>query len=674
MQEGYAQAVRWDGEAGDSLWNNPLNWEGNTLPGSGNDVWLDHSLLNTSYVVKLPEGTNGITIRSLVIASSETDTILVMVPPLNKAVPALATTTAPGIQLGRGGVLVNASGAASGNAITVSDSLRLLEGGRFVQRSETAHATLIGRLAQSPGTERGVVEFDVPGGASYTVSVSNRIYGTVMFNALAAGGQKSYLSSGSGPLLVRGQCIVGAGATWSLNYSGVCTVERELTIAGTLNLSTGTHSNVLKLKGDFSCAGKVTETGTGTPLFEWCGNAMQSVHMTGLCQNSIGFQLNNPAGVVLQTSLAVTGKLLLTRGVLYSTPDKLLVLDTGCIVQADSLANNVCIQGPVCKKGVGAQAFTYLPVGYGNMQRWVALKELTGNVTIEYVRADPAAISAVKGEGLSHVSSIEYWKVMANEPVRGKLVLSFDGVNSGGVTNLSTLRVASLVAGRWVDKGNTGCTGTAGANGSVTSETMDFSASQVNYFTLASSDPGSNILPDERIDLLIVPRKNNVWMEAFASGEGKFTQWTIERCRIGHQPEGIYTRQDSSGVHQVSFSYTPPANEPVLYRACTQLASGRALCSKWIRFQFVASASRKVECFPNPAGKQVIVKLEAATQGVLILRVIGLDGKTYQNTRSVVIAGMNTLKMDLSTVLPGMYWVYGEVEGAVLKPTALIKY
>jgi hypothetical protein len=41
MGQGFAAPVFWDGGGGDSLWNNPLNWNDDNVPGADDDVTID---------------------------------------------------------------------------------------------------------------------------------------------------------------------------------------------------------------------------------------------------------------------------------------------------------------------------------------------------------------------------------------------------------------------------------------------------------------------------------------------------------------------------------------------------------------------------------------------------------------------------------------------------------
>jgi len=50
---------------------------------------------------------------------------------------------------------------------------------------------LIDRIVQTVGTEKGIFEFDVPGTAGYTVSLTGNTFGSLSFRAAAAGASKS---------------------------------------------------------------------------------------------------------------------------------------------------------------------------------------------------------------------------------------------------------------------------------------------------------------------------------------------------------------------------------------------------------------------------------------------------------------------------------------------------
>lgn len=129
--------------------------------------------------------------------------------------------------------------------------------------------------------------------------------------------------------------------------------------------------------------------------------------------------------------------------------------------------------------------------------RWVGLKNATGNFLVTYTRSDPGLISPKLSGGIHHISGLEYWSLTADAAnSTAGVELSFDNVNSGGVTDLSHLRVARLLGDTWQNSGNVATSGSAGAAGSVTGTVInDWPISQPVIFTLASTQATQNPLP-----------------------------------------------------------------------------------------------------------------------------------------------------------------------------------
>ena len=59
--------IRWDGGAGTSNWTEVLNWSGDALPTSIDDVILDNTYISGSYTITLPGNATSQTIKSLQI-------------------------------------------------------------------------------------------------------------------------------------------------------------------------------------------------------------------------------------------------------------------------------------------------------------------------------------------------------------------------------------------------------------------------------------------------------------------------------------------------------------------------------------------------------------------------------------------------------------------------------
>jgi len=192
----------------------------------------------------------------------------------------------------------------------------------------------------------------------------------------------------------------------------------------------------------------------------------------------------------------------LRKGILQTDATNLLILDVNAEIVADSsLLDSSFIHGPVRKLGLNARDHFLFPVGKDTKMRWLELKNAVGDFTIEFFKLSPYSISSTMN-GIDHISSIEYWVVETIGTASAGVELSFDNVNSGGVTDMSTLRVAQLQAG-WSNQGSTGTTGSAGGSGSVISVPISLFTQETKYFTLASTVSNQNPLPTKWIKLTI---------------------------------------------------------------------------------------------------------------------------------------------------------------------------
>jgi hypothetical protein len=231
-----AAQKKWDGGGGDGLWATATNWSDDILPISTDDILLDNSILPGNYSVQLP--VVAVTISRLRVLPLVPASINIVLPSSNIMIPAL-TVGAGGIIIGSNAIFTNASGGSPGTAIVVSDSIYINNGGRFVHASSNGHASYISKLSRANGTENGIFEFDVPGAASYTISLAGRTYGNLELSSDAAGATKSYLSNGSTNALIRGDCRINAGVNYSLDFTGELIIKGQLLNYGSFNLASG---------------------------------------------------------------------------------------------------------------------------------------------------------------------------------------------------------------------------------------------------------------------------------------------------------------------------------------------------------------------------------------------------------------------------------------------------
>jgi hypothetical protein len=517
-----AKTMTWTGAGGDVYWANPMNWSDAMLPGTTDDVILDNSVIPLTFQVVLPDV--AVSIRTLQIQPSAGRNIELILPASNKVTNGfIVSGPGYGIALYAGAVFRNASGITSGESLSIADSLIIYDGGRYVHQTRASHANGILRiLSVAPGTEWGIFDFDVPR-ASYTISVSNRVYGCLELHAIAMGSAVNYTCSGANPLLVRENLRIGADVSMSMNLSGSngnIQVDGDfIQEGGQLNLAAGTGGQtVFRIRGNIiqSDSSVITETANGNPYLELNGNSQQEINMAGQIRNQVGFRVNNPAGCILRLPLRLPWTLNLAQGEIVGSTIAMLILDTVCTVIADSSRQTgTCVEGPLRKLGLRADDYFLFPVGKSGSLRWLALREVTGDLTVEYFRNDPAMLGNNLAPDLDHISKLEYWTVRGSGHAipNAKIELSFASAQCGGVTDPQFLNVAVLQAGLWEDAGHSATTGNA-IQGSVISDPVD---SNSGVYTLASTANLENPLPLTNIELAIQE----------ISGETLFT-WTCE--------------------------------------------------------------------------------------------------------------------------------------------------
>jgi hypothetical protein len=506
--------VRWDGGAGDGQWMTAGNWTGDVLPAVTDDVILDNAFMNGNFTVSLPAGNSAVHIKSITIMPGSGNNIELILPATNTAIPAFKVSGAVyGMVIGNGGIFRNSSGADDGQPVQISDTLKINNGGLYIQNSASSHAAVAMVLSKAPGTEQGVFEFDVPA-ASSTISLSSRTYGKLVFSSNAMNGAVTYTATGINAIRVNSDLQTGTGVTLSLNFSDTLFIGRDMIQqGGVINLGNSSRKMVTVINRHLlqSSTGTISETGTALPEIVFSGNLNQQIDCKGAIKNSITLIMNNTVGATLMSPLSLPYMLKLKQGKITTTTTNILTLLPGCGIVADSLLNNSFIDGPLRKEGLSGAAHFLFPVGKGTTMRWLALKNASGHFNVEFFKSNPQQISSTYGSGIHHISNIEYWTIHADAipSPSAAIELSFNDPNSLGSTDLSTVRVARLNSGTWMNAGNTAVTGTAGSRGSVISNMLSGWSATSDYFSLASSVAANSPLSLRNDTISMIPPNSN---------------------------------------------------------------------------------------------------------------------------------------------------------------------
>ncbi|TXJ29321.1 MAG: hypothetical protein E6Q24_02700 [Chitinophagaceae bacterium] len=589
----HAAILKWDGEAGDGQWATSINWDLDRLPVPGDEVILDNAYISDDYTVFFPGGNNAVSLLSLIISPGSSQIITCILPSANTASPALILT-GPGdvFVLNKGAVFRNASGAALGTPVTVTTSgfFRINNGGHYIHQTTRGHTDyLVSRLSDAAGTEEGIFEFDVPGTASYTISISNRVFGKLIFSASSSGSQRTYTGAGINPVTVRGgmeirsNTVLSYGAnTDSFHIGGDCLVQES----GTFNIANGSNKAIIAIKGNLDNRGLITETGTSTGSgIVLNGISRQSILSTGDIAQEVKLTVNNPAGIRLLSPLLISYQLELIQGKLYTSSTDLLSLGADAICSGGSSLS--FIEGPM--KKIGNTGFDF-PLGTGGIYAPIGIGNgglNTDEFLAEYKRANPQSapgLGNICQAPIHHISYVEYWNLLrtaGNSSRKIKLAVS----SSSFAYNLPALVVARADNGQWISEGgNTHAAGMPSPPYATGTFISDADIEEFGSFTLGSTiDQTQNPLPI-KIESFNVRFNNGQSFLQWKTGVCPAAGLRFEVQRAGHdqlfrQLMDVYGN-DTGCVYQFTDNY--PEKGENYYRLKLTEVNGEISFSKTI--------------------------------------------------------------------------------------------
>ncbi len=244
----------WDGEAGDSAWHSAKNWFPDGVPAPTDDIIIDNKILDRSFNIFIGSG-DSIRINSIKVMPSNGHQLTIEITPTNTLPTAFTILSSEkSIELFQHAVLINHSGASSGNIFLLNGSMYIHNGGKYIHKTNRGNSYIISKLAIDDGSKKGIVEFDVPGNAGYTLSLSGRTFGSLILSATESA-KKSYSGSGANKLTIEGDFIIGENTSFTSTLSSMIQVNGNLSIKGTCNLNPVSPDSIgrsLYLGGDSS--------------------------------------------------------------------------------------------------------------------------------------------------------------------------------------------------------------------------------------------------------------------------------------------------------------------------------------------------------------------------------------------------------------------------------------
>lgn len=676
--------VKWDGNSdgdGDNLsWNDPFNWQHDQVPLPTDDVLLDHSLLSINFEVRLPDGNVLVSLSHLQIKPSSGKSIQLTLPLTNTANPAfLATGSGDALILDSGAVFLNASGASSGTPVMVSadNFFRINNGGQYIHRTPRGHTNnFVTRLSTQPGTEKGIFSFDVPGtlGTSYVLSGSGRTFGSLYLMGMAAGGNKTYVSSGVNRLSIRGDFRLLNGADYTHNIQNQLGVEGLLFVdtGSVLNLSSGSHPTELLTGGPVHIKGNIVETGSGKPGILFKGAQWQMVRMdpgAAFLGDSLWMRVDNPQGIELESPLTVPYQFIFSNGQVNAGPSSPLVFPL--VAHWVGAGPGSHVNGPVLKEGNIDFVF---PIGEGGYYAPVKVRATaegmeTDHWEISYHRQDPRQMeAAVLDPDLSHISQVEYWRVKSTEEAAPRQMEIMVGEMSFA-NDAPTLRVAyNNEEGNWHNMGQ-GAFETI-SNNPLTG--MLATASPVEkggFLTLASSESQPvNPLPLHFVHCELKEEKNG-WRLNWRMGDipGLTDRFEIERSLNGEDfgpiaylpatQQSHHTWVDSSLVADDHLSGEVDINPVLAYRIRLREGSGKTELSPVIRTRIWLNQKPTARLFPNPVNDRATLDIIGEEKERVLIQVLDLAGRIRLQWPFVLGKGKNQCPVQLGKLEKGHFWM-----------------
>lgn len=463
-------------------------------------------------------------------------------------------------------------------------------------------------------------------GATYIFRAGGNPFGLAAPNAVTvfnSGSIYRHQVNGTGPSFA-GRTYGNIYIEANVNFAGIgsandCTIQNDLNVlSGFFSFkpnSLGIHS------GNFSIYGNILASGTS--YIDIGSNFMPgSVQLLGTAQNISGsgtgtvlfdhFTINNASTVTLQRPVSVSGIFSLLNGKVMTTVSSLLTLTSTASIQSCThdyfnlpYSNMGCdlsyVEGPLQKLGLVSNDFIF-PVGINGKLRPAAVRNATGDFTVEYIRGDPYLdLSSTMGTGIHHTSRLEYWNIDGNGSA--SIELTYFDPNSGGVTDMNALRVAWFTGTEWADQGVAGYLGSPGANGSITSSYT----SALGSFTLAGAlGYPNNPLPDNSIIFNVFIQLSNVLLNWTFGNETIYQYYQVERA----SKAGIYNPISSEIFIQESDNQTytftdhSPGKGSYFYRLKLVKWNGDAVYSVVKSIQFDEKPDIRV--YPNPGQEKYL--------------------------------------------------------------------
>ena len=552
-------------------------------------------------------------------------------------------------------------GGAGAGTLTVKNgaTLQFSNNSITIQRVTAASGTShFGSLTVEAG---GVLEFS---GTSNPIigATSIAFNGTVVYSG---GGIQTFASKGG-----------NSGAADPVTYTNV-------TISNT-GIKTTDNALTTTINGTFSLQGTATSAlGGGATLaygafgiLEYKGSAVQTTGATPAewptVNGPFGLTINNTNGVIFSATAGrrINGPLSLTNGILTTSAASILSMGTTSTIP--TLPTNASfVSGPVTKIGDGDFTFPigktgtgYVPIGVSFFSG--TLDPVNDAFTAEYIRLSAYSVSAsITDPLINHVSSCDYWTLDRTSGTQvANVTATWNSNNQCNgtpyVDDLTKLAIVHYNGTSW----NSSSVGVAGTTGGPPAGTITWpNVATYSPFSLGSTSYGANPLPITINYFTGLKQNGNHllnWKVTCTTTPSVTME--LQRSIDARSYTGINTINATAVQCQQPFNYTDnhPAAGVNYYRLKMIDANGKITYSSIVSLINADKGFDVMNIAPNPiVGGRFNLNVSAAQKANMDIVITDMQGRVMQKNSVSMIAGFNTIPVNVSNFAKGTYQVYG---------------
>lgn len=494
------------------------------------------------------------------------------------------------------------------------------------------------------------------------------------------GASKTFTQSGGTFTSTNLNWIIFGGASITLLNDIPVSVTRSILVTGTLDASTlqitgagditvngilrSAHANGLEATGTLANSGTNT-LGVASTIDYYAAIPQIFSNRT----DYVNVLVNGGGTKTLNGNATVNNVLTFTNGLVVSTAANLLTFAN--TASASGASNTSFVSGPVRKIGNTLFEFPIGKSGTGLVP--FAVSNFTGTLdpnndafTAEYIRLSAYSVSAVITDPLiDHVSSCDYWVLDKTSGAQtADITATWNSNNQCNgtpyVDDLTKLAIVHYNGASW----NTSSVGFASTTGGPAAGTITWpNVTTYSPFSLGSTSYGANPLPII-INYFTGSKQNGNHLLNWKVTNSSTTNTTMEMLRStdGRTYTAIYSINATAVQCQQPFSYADiqPAKGVNYYRLKMTDATGKITYSNIVSLINADKGFDVMNIAPNPImNGRFNLDVSAAQKANMEIVITDMQGRVMQKNSVSMIAGFNTIPVNVSNFAKGTYQVYG---------------